>query len=93
MPCTSIKWSTAGDAYVNDGKGDRVVVMGKSGNAPLRTQAGVYCNVRPYGPITAVRCMPCLPYSQNKPKFDVDPKTGHIHSENEFARNTDGLCQ
>ena len=81
MPCTSIKWSTAGDAYVNDGKGGRVVVMGKSGNAPLRTQAGVYCNVRPYGPITAVRCMPCLPYSQNKPKFNIDPKTGHIHSE------------
>ena len=81
MPCTSIKWSTAGDAYVNDGKGGRVVVMGKSGNAPLRTQAGVYCNVRPYGPITAVRCMPCLPYSQNRPKFDVDSKTGLIHSE------------
>ena len=81
MTCTSIKWSTAGDAYVNDGKGGRVVVMGKSGNAPLRTQAGVYCNVRPYGPITAVRCMPCLPYSQNRPKFDVDSKTGLIHSE------------
>ena len=48
MPCTSIKWSTAGDAYVNDGKGGRVVVMGKCGNAPLRTQAGVYCNVRAY---------------------------------------------
>ena len=29
MPCTSIKWSTAGDAYVNDMTG-RVVVMGKS---------------------------------------------------------------
>ena len=55
IPCTSIKWSTAGDAYVNDGKGNKVVVMGKSGNAPLRTQAGVYCNVRPYGPITVVR--------------------------------------
>ena len=81
MPCTSIKWSTAGDAYVNDGQGGRVVVMGKSGNAPLRTQAGVYCNVRPYGPITAVRCMPCLPYSQNKSKFSVDPETGLIHSE------------
>ncbi len=63
MPVTSIKWSTAGDAYVNDGKGGKVVVMGKSGNAPLRTQAGVYCNVRPYGPITVVRCMPCLAYS------------------------------
>ena len=25
MPCTSIKWSTAGDAYVNDGKGGRAV--------------------------------------------------------------------
>ena len=27
MDCTSIKWSTAGDAYVNDGKGGKVVVM------------------------------------------------------------------
>jgi len=87
MPCISIKWSTAGDAYVNDGKGGKVVVMGKSGNAPLRTQAGVYCNVRPYGPITAVRCMPCLPYSQNKKVFGVDPKTGLIHSE----MNTPGI--
>jgi hypothetical protein len=81
MPCISIKWSTAGDAYVNDGKGGKVVVMGKSGNAPLRTNAGVYCNVRPYGPITVVRCMPCLPYSQNKAVFGVDAKTGNVHSE------------
>lgn len=80
MPCTSIKWSTAGDAYVNDGKGGKVVVAGKSGNAPLRTQAGVYCNVRPYGPITVVRCMPCLPYSQDKPNFEVDD-SGNVHSE------------
>ena len=80
MPCTSIKWSTAGDAYVNDGNGNKVVVMGKSGNAPLRTQAGVYCNVRPYGPITVVRCMPCLPYSQNKNVFGIDGK-GIVHSE------------
>ncbi len=87
MPCTSIKWSTAGDAYVNDGAGGRVVVMGKSGNAPLRTQAGVYCNVRPYGPVTVVRCMPCLPYSQNRSVFDVDPQTGNIHSE----MNTPGM--
>ncbi len=87
MPCTSIKWSTAGDAYVNDGEGGRVVVKGKSGNAPLRTQAGVYCNVRPYGCITVVRCMPCLPYSQDKAVFDVDPKTGIIHSE----MNTPGI--
>ncbi len=87
MPVTSIKWSTAGDAYVNDGKGGKVVVMGKSGNAPLRTQAGVFCNVRPYGPITAVRCMPCLPYSQDKAKFNVDPKTGNVHSE----MNTPGV--
>ncbi|HCE77220.1 MAG TPA: hypothetical protein DEP04_11390 [Dehalococcoidia bacterium] len=86
MPCTSIKWSTAGDAYVNDGDGNRVVVMGKSGNAPLRTQAGVYCNVRPYGPITVVRCMPCLPYSQDKGKFEVDD-TGVVHSE----MNTPGV--
>jgi len=87
MPCTSIKWSTAGDAYVNDGKGGKVVVKGKSGNAPLRTQAGVYCNVRPYGCITVVRSMPCLPYSQDRAAFDVDPKTGVVHSE----MNTPGL--
>ena len=87
MPCTSIKWSTAGDAYVNDSSGKKVVVMGKSGNAPLRTQAGVYCNVRPYGPITVVRCMPCLPYSQDKSVFDLDAKTGVIHSE----MNTPGI--
>ncbi|MCH2169152.1 hypothetical protein MK489_00090 [Myxococcota bacterium] len=87
MPCTSIKWSTAGDAYVDDGKGGKVVVMGKSGNAPLRTQAGVYCNVRPYGCITVVRCMPCLPYSQDRGKFRVDADTGIIHSE----MNTPGI--
>ena len=87
MPCTSIKWSTAGDAWVNDGKGGKVVVMGKSGNAPLRTHAGVYCNVRPYGTITAVRCMPCLPYSQDKAKFDVSAETGIVHSE----MNTPGM--
>jgi hypothetical protein len=81
MNCTSIKWSTAGDAYVNDGKGGKVVVMGKSANAPLRTQAGVFCNVRPYGPVTVVRCMPCLPYSQNRALFNVSPETGVIHSE------------
>ncbi len=86
MPCTSIKWSTAGDAYVDDGKGGKVVVMGKSGNAPLRTRAGVYCNVRPYGPITVVRCMPCLPYSQNRAVFDVN-EGGVIHSE----MNTPGV--
>ena len=86
MPCTSIKWSTAGDAYVNDGKGGKVVVAGKSGNAPLRTQAGVYCNVRPYGPITVVRCMPCLPYSQDKPVFEVNAE-GIVHSE----MNTPGV--
>ena len=87
MPCISIKWSTAGDAYVNGDRGERVVVMGKSGNAPLRTQAGVYCNVRPYGPVTVVRCMPCLPYSQDKSVFDVDPETGIIHCE----MNTPGV--
>ena len=87
MPCTSIKWSTAGDAYVNDGKGGKVVVAGKSGNAPLRTQAGVYCNVRPYGCITVVRCMPCLPYSQDRAVFDVSAETGIVHSE----MNTPGV--
>jgi len=87
MPCTSIKWSTAGDAYVNDADGKKVVVMGKSGNAPLRTQAGVYCNVRPYGPITVVRCMPCLPYSQDRQAFNVSTDKGIVHSE----MNTPGV--
>lgn len=87
MPCTSIKWSTAGDAYVNDASGEKVVVMGKSGNAPLRTQAGVFCNVRPYGNITVVRCMPCLPYSQDRKKFTVTEDKGIIHSE----MNTPGV--
>jgi hypothetical protein len=87
MQNTSIKWSTAGDAYVTDNNGKKVVVMGKSGNAPLRTQAGVYCNVRPYGPITVVRCMPCLPYSQDKSKFTVNAETGIVHTE----MNTPGI--
>src|SRR5262245_24277471 len=36
LDATCIKWSTAGDAMVND-NGKKVVVMGKSANAPLRT--------------------------------------------------------
>jgi hypothetical protein len=83
---TAIKWSTAGDALVND-NGKKVVVMGKSANAPLRTAAGVYCNVRPYGTITSVRFMPGLPYSQDKRKFRVERDTGNIHSE----MNTPGV--
>src|SRR6478609_3876895 len=83
---TAIKWSTAGDALVND-NGKKVVVLGKSANAPLRTKAGVYCNVRPYGTITSVRFMPGLPYSQDKKKFGVDVATGIIHSE----MNTPGI--
>jgi hypothetical protein len=83
---TSIKWSTAGDFLVND-NGKKVVVMGKSANAPLRTAAGVYCNVRPYGTITSVRFMPGLPYSQDGKKFRVDRDTGNIHSE----MNTPGV--
>ena len=67
--------------------GKQVVVAGKSGNAALRTAAGVYCNVRPYGSITSVRCMPCLPYSQDKKKFTVDPSNGIVHSE----MNTPGV--
>jgi len=86
LPYTSIKWSTAGDFLVND-SGKKVVVLGKSANAPLRTAAGVYCNVRPYGTITTVRCMPCLPYSQDKKKFKVDRETGIVHSE----MNTPGI--
>lgn len=87
MQTISIKWSTAGDAYVNDGNGGEVVVMGKSGNAALRTQAGVYCNVRPYGPITVVRSMPCLPYSQDRSAFRVEADSGMVHSE----MNTPGV--
>ncbi len=83
---TALKWSTAGDFLVNE-KGRKVVVAGKSANAPLRTAAGVYCNVRPYGTITSVRFMPGLPYSQDKKKFAVDPATGVIHSE----MNTPGV--
>lgn len=83
---TAIKWSTAGDFMVNQ-NGKKVVVYGKSGNAPLRTAAGVYCNVRPYGTITNVRFMPGLPYSQDSKKFQVDPVTGNIHSE----MNTPGV--
>ena len=82
----ALKWSTAGDFMVNEG-GKKVVVNGKSANAPLRTAAGVYCNVRPYGGITSIRFMPGLPYSQDKKKFGVDPKTGVIHSE----MNTPGI--
>ena len=82
----ALKWSTAGDFMVND-NGRKVVVSGKSANAPLRTAAGVYCNVRPYGCITSIRFMPGLPYSQDKSKFKVDPKTGVIHSE----MNTPGI--
>ena len=83
---TCLKWSTAGDAMVND-NGKKVVVRGKSANAPLRTKAGVYCNVRPYGSITSVRFMPGLPYSQDGKKFVVDKATGNIHSE----MNTPGV--
>ena len=83
---TCLKWSTAGDFMVND-NGKKVVVAGKSANAPLRTAAGVYCNVRPYGTITSIRFMPGLPYSQDKKKFNVDRGTGNIHSE----MNTPGV--
>jgi hypothetical protein len=83
---TAIKWSTAGDALVNE-NGRKVVVLGKSANAPLRTAAGVYCNVRPYGTITNVRFMPGLPYSQDSKNFKVDRETGNIHSE----MNTPGV--
>ncbi|MGB5081995.1 MAG: hypothetical protein WBO23_14765 [Burkholderiales bacterium] len=82
----ALKWSTAGDFMVNEG-GRKVVVSGKSANAPLRTAAGVYCNVRPYGGITSIRFMPGLPYSQDRKKFGVDSKTGVIHSE----MNTPGV--
>src|SRR5262245_42166745 len=83
---TALKWSTAGDFLVNEG-GKKVVVNGKSANAPLRTAAGVYCNVRPYGSITNVRFMPGLPYSQDKKKFTVEKASGNIHSE----MNTPGV--
>jgi hypothetical protein len=85
----ALKWSTAGDFMVNEG-GRKVVVNGKSANAPLRTAAGVYCNVRPYGGITSIRFMPGLPYSQDKKKFNVDPKTGHPLRD-EHPRRPHGL--
>ena len=72
MPYTSIKWSTAGDAMVRDASGQKVVVQGKSGNAPLRIQSGVFCNERSYGNVTVIRSMPCLPYSQDRSQFQVD---------------------
>ena len=40
LDATAIKWSTAGDAMVNEG-GKKVVVTGKSANAPLRTAASM----------------------------------------------------
>jgi hypothetical protein len=86
LDATAIKWSTAGDAMVNEG-GKKVVVRGKSANAPLRTAAGVYCNVRPYGTVISVRFMPGLPYSQDSKKFNVSRETGIIHSE----MNTPGV--
>jgi len=86
MDYTCLKWSTAGDFMVND-NGKKVVVAGKSANAPLRTAAGVYCNVRPYGSVTSIRFMPGLPYSQDNKKFVVDKATGNIHSE----MNTPGI--
>ena len=86
MDYTCLKWSTAGDFMVNE-NGKKVVVAGKSANAPLRTAAGVYCNVRPYGSVTSIRFMPGLPYSQDNKKFRVDRDTGNIHSE----MNTPGV--
>jgi len=86
LDATAIKWSTAGDFMVNE-NGKKVVVMGKSANAPLRTAAGVYCNVRPYGGITSVRFMPGLPYSQDKKNFRVEKDSGNVHSE----MNTPGV--
>jgi hypothetical protein len=83
---TALKWSTAGDFLVNE-NGRKVVVNGKSANAPLRTAAGVYCNVRPYGTVTCIRFMPGLPYSQDKKKFAVERSSGNIHSE----MNTPGV--
>lgn len=85
MPGFGIKWSTAGDMFVSDGSGGTVVVKGKSGNAPLRTKAGVFCNVRTLEivdgvVITNVRFMPGLPYSQDKKKFSVR-EDGIVHSE------------
>lgn len=86
MDYTCLKWSTAGDFMVNE-NGKKVVVAGKSANAPLRTAAGVYCNVRPYGSITSVRFMPGLPYSQDAKKFNVSRDKGIIHTET----NTPGV--
>ena len=46
MPMTSIKWSTAGDAYVNDGKGSKVVVEKEIGLLQTVKERGfVICGV------------------------------------------------
>ena len=87
---TALKWSTAGDFLVNE-KGRKVVVNGKSANAPLRTAAGVYCNVRPYGTITSVRFMPGLPYSQDKKKFVVERASRQHPLRDEHAGRAHGL--
>ena len=84
MPGVSVKWSTAGDFMVDDGQGGTCVVSGQSGNAKLRTAAGVYCNVRTletgYGTfVSNVRAMPMLPYSQDKGAFKVGDD-GMIHT-------------
>lgn len=87
----AIKWSTAGDIFVDDGKWWTTVVAGKSGNARLRTDAQVYCNVRALEfaagkEVAFIRVMPMLPYSQDKSAFKVNEKW-IIHSE----MNTDGV--
>ena len=82
MPVTSIKWSTAGDAYVNDGQGSKWLLW----VSPVTHAADwpVSCNVR--HPHHCGACMR-LPYSQDRPKFDVNAETGIIHSE----MNTPGV--
>ena len=47
MPCMSIKWSTAGDAYVRNSRGEKVVVMG---NQVMRR-----CVPKPVFTVTFVR--------------------------------------
>jgi len=75
-----------GRLLVNE-NGKKVVVYGKSANAPLRTAAGVYCNVRPYGTITCVRFHAGSALLAGRQKFQVDRATGTIHSE----MNTPGV--
>ncbi len=66
LPYPMVKWSTRGAGVVAQEDGSEGPILGKSGNATLRTKLQVYCNVRPHGTHTTVRPMPMSPYCQDK---------------------------